>query len=369
MGSPRSARSPIGREPAVSANANWKSELSAILERHNSMHATRNKPVSHLTRASRSQGLYRSFNDLRTMGFRLSPAGLSERHIQWLMRYWTGHPQVATLPGDRSEKLVPRASPLSPAYIQQQLSFLRVFAGWIGKPGMVRPAEYYVDSMELVRRHYTARSDRSWSGNDLAAEQVIAVVSARDVRVGMQLELLLAFGLRRKEAVMFQPHLAEVPPWALPASFKGEQQYLAFIKVKRGTKGGRLRFTAVRTEAQRVALARARLFALNPDSHMGHPGLSLKQSLDRFTYIVRACGVTKAALGVTPHGLRHQFAGDLFFYLTHVPAPVRGGSGLLDPATLRDAYLEVARQLGHNRPPISNAYLGKPIAAKSAKAG
>lgn len=40
---------------------------------------------------------------------------------------------------------------------------------------------------------------------------------------------------------------------------------------------------------------------------------------------------------------------------------MRGGElGVLDAATMRAAYLEVARQLGHARPQIANAYLGTP---------
>jgi integrase len=63
---------------------------------------------------------------------------------------------------------------------------------------------------------------------------------------------------------------------------------------------------------------------------------------------------------VTPHGLRHQFAGDLYFEIAKVKAPVQDGEPLVDAASMKDAYRQVARQLGHNRPQISNAYLGSP---------
>ncbi|WP_395398818.1 hypothetical protein ACHMW6_18610 [Pseudoduganella sp. UC29_106] len=75
---------------------------------------------------------------------------------------------------------------------------------------------------------------------------------------------------------------------------------------------------------------------------------------------MRQVGLTKKELGVTPHGLRHQFAGDLYFDIARVKAPVRGGEVVIDRAVMLDAYRQVARQLGHNRPQISNAYLGQP---------
>jgi hypothetical protein len=75
-------------------------------------------------------------------------------------------PQLASF----SARSSPRRSAVSPATIQRYLSHLRVFAQWIGKPGMVYPAEAYVDDPKLVRRHYAAQRDKGWSaaGVDLA---------------------------------------------------------------------------------------------------------------------------------------------------------------------------------------------------------
>ncbi len=56
--------------------------------------------------------------------------------------------------------------PHSTPYIEQQLSFLRVYADtWIGKPGMVHPLADYVDDPARFKRSYTAKEDRSWEGN------------------------------------------------------------------------------------------------------------------------------------------------------------------------------------------------------------
>jgi len=341
-------------------NSNWKAELSAIIREHNDAHAVRNKEVSFNTRQARRQGLFRIFTLLRNLGFHVAPANLGARHIEVLMAYWTARP----LAGDDSRcggtRLGWPKTPYSAAYIQQQMSFLRAFSGWIKKDGLVKTAQRYVEDASLIRRSYCATEDRGWKSHGVDVEAKVKEVRSIDRHVGVQLQMMMAFGLRRKEAVMFSPAAAEVPLHALPEAHRSDAKYLAFLKVKRGTKGGRLRYAAVRTDEQREALVAAVLMAHGPRGHIGRPGLSLKQSLDLFSNVVRQVGLTKRELGVTPHGLRHQFAGDLYFDITKVKAPVQDGEPLIDAAAMKDAYRQVARQLGHNRPQISNAYLGSP---------
>jgi integrase len=134
----------------------------------------------------------------------------------------------------------------------------------------------------------------------------------------------------------------------VPASQHPADRYAVFLRIERGTKGGRLRFVAIRNRERHSALERALPFAPHPSSHLGHPGLTLKQSLKRFDNVMRKAGVTKKELGVTAHGLRHQFAQE---------APASGGDECADPAILNAALLEIARQLGHNRTAITRTYL------------
>lgn len=341
-------------------NSNWKAELSAIIQEHNDAHAERDKDISFNTRQARRQGLFRIFTLLRTMGFHTAPRNLSARHIETLMAYWTARPVTGSEAAAFSTRPDWPKIPYSAAYIQQQMSFLRVFAGWIKKDGLVRAAESYVDDPKLVRRSYCAIIDKGWERHGVDVMQKIAQVRAIDRHVAAQLQMMISFGLRRKEAVMFSPVEAEVPAHALPAGHPPGERYISFLRIKRGTKGGRLRFAAVRSDDQRGALDEAIQLAHGPRGHIGRPGLTLKQSLDLFSNVVRQVGLTKKELGVTPHGLRHQFAGDLYFDIAKVKAPVRDGEVLVDAAAMKDAYQEVARQLGHNRPQISNAYLGSP---------
>jgi integrase len=159
---------------------------------------------------------------------------------------------------------------------------------------------------------------------------------------------------------MFMPHIAVVGRENVPGSQHPSDRYAAFLRVERGTKGGRLRFVAIRNDEQRAAIEMALPFAPHASSHLGHPGLTLKQSLKRFDNVMRKAGVTRRHLGVTAHGLRHQFAQEFHVELTDVQAPVRGGEACVDAAILKAALLEIARQLGHNRPQIVNAYCGSP---------
>ncbi|MES2260589.1 MAG: integrase domain-containing protein [Pseudomonadota bacterium] len=327
----------------------WKGQLAEIIGRHNEMHASRSKVISHRTRDARSQALFRMFRQLRDLGFRVEPHNLGERHVAALMDFWCAQQKF---------KEAARQQSFSAAYIQQQLSILRVFARWIGKPGLVRGASAYVDDARLVTRHGAADQDHTWDGHGIDADELVRRIEGLDRHVGLQLRLMMAFGMRRKEAVMFRPHVAEVPAYALPDGHPSAQRFVSFLRIQRGTKGGRLRYTAVRNDLQRQALDEARQLARPHFGHVGPPGLSLKQALDRFSNVVRSVGISRNGLGVTAHGLRHEFANDLYFEIVRVRAPVRGGDPTLDPGVRLDAYRQVAEQLGHHRPRISGAYLG-----------
>jgi integrase len=343
----------------MSNNRLWKRKLQDQINAHNRQHGSKPKGVSNKTMHERACSLFRSFTLLRRLGFQIDPTHLAGRHVQLLVNYWTADARIAELCRQRGVAMRERAH--SSGYIEQQLSFLRVYTAWIGKPGMVRPLADYVDDPARFKRSYSARQDRSWEGNAIEYKSVVETVAAVDPRVAAQLALLLAFGLRRKEAVMFMPHIAVVGREDVPGSQHPSDRYAVFLRIRRGTKGGRLRFVGIRNDEQRSALELALQFAPHPSSHLGHPGLSLKQSLKRFDNVMRQAGVTRNHLGVTAHGLRHQFAQEFHVELTGVEAPVRGGDLCADAEVLKAALLEIARQLGHNRPTITDAYLGAPV--------
>ena len=128
----------------------WKRALQEILWQHNEKHASKPKSVSAKTQEERACSLFRCFADLHALGYKIrNPYCLGGRHISALVEDWVS-------PQPRA-----RRSTLSPATIQSELSALRTLATWIGKPGLVLPAERYVSDPALVTRHYAATRDHS----------------------------------------------------------------------------------------------------------------------------------------------------------------------------------------------------------------
>jgi integrase len=306
--------------------SDWKRELQDILDRQNILHAMKPKSVSFKTMHERANFLFAFFTELRRneeRNYKVLPSHLRGRHVKFMVSRWV-------------------ARGLSPGTIQIYLSYVRVFAGWIGKEGMVLEASRYVSAPLLVQRTLCAAADRSWSAQGVDCEELIGRVAEFDAFVGAQLAMQLAFGLRVKEAIMFQP-------------LRAVTEDGASITLLRGTKGGRMRLIPIDTDAKRAALDLARRVA--DGGHLGDPRRSLGQNRTRFYTVLARFGVTRRQLGVTAHGLRHQYGNDRYEHFAGAPSPVRGGDRL-DREVDRSARLQVAEELGHARENISTAYLG-----------
>jgi integrase len=328
----------------------WKRTLQEIVWAHNDRHARKPKSVSAKTQHERACALFRCFRDLHALGFKIrNPHRLGGRHVAALLADWTA---------DRPRA---RRAPLSAATVQNELSYLRTFAEWIGKPGLVRPVEAYGIAPDRVARHYAASTDRSWPGHGLDPDALIEQIAREDPWVGAELRVARAFGLRVKEAVMLQPRAAERAADGAPA-IAGEPG--EWLEVVRGTKGGRQRRVPIDSPAKRAALEVAKALVGSDVQPLGDPARTLKQNLDRLHNLLKKFRVTRAALGVTAHGLRHGYAAERYEAIAGTPAPVRGGTRPAPDAD-RDARRQVAEELGHGRPAITNAYLGavrRPIA-------
>jgi integrase len=326
----------------------WKRALQDIITAHNDRHATKPKSVSFKTQTERACSLFRCFRDLHSLGYKIrNPYCLGGRHIRALVADWTS-----------SEPRARRAR-LSPAMIHAELSHLRTFSAWVNKPGLVRPAEAYVSDAALVARRYAATRDHSWRAREIDADKLIEEIAAHDAWVGAELRLARAFGLRVKETVMLKPRLAEVPSGqaADPSGHPGP-----YLEVLRGTKGGRLRHIPIDTPAKRAALDAAQALVAGDSQHLADPRRTLIQNLNRLGNVLKKFSVTKRALGVTAHGLRHEYAGDRYEAAAGVSPPVRGGTRP-DRETDHSIRLRIARELGHSRVQIVAAYLGSPDAA------
>jgi integrase len=318
---------------------NWKAVLMSLIKLHNAKHSTKNKGVSIKTMEDRRRFYFGFFTELRReTRFKVEPRQLRGRHVEVMVERW-----------------VERG--LSTATIHNYLSFIRTFAEWLGKNGMVREPAFYVgpDSPHANRRQ-VATTDKSWSSKGIDIDALIAKVAETDQWVGLQLELCHRFGMRPKEARHFRPHDAvRTREQALVADTAAFPECDTFVRLDKGTKGGRVRDVPVETDAQRELLARLKSL-VPPGCYVGRPDKTAKQNQYRFYYVVRLHGISQKKLGVVAHGLRHQVANDRFAEASGVSSPVRGGDIPAD--LLADARYRVARLLGHARERAATFYIG-----------
>jgi len=312
--------------------------LDILLELFNTRHTALNKTVSHKTRHERAQFLRRFFRDLKgKAGFNTvpDPRNLGQRHIQAMVAIW-------------------QRDSLAPATIQTYMSFLRGLSNWLGKAGFVRAPAHYGLSPQEYQRHEVANADKSWSAKGIDATAVIAEICAFDRHVGASLRLMHAFGLRRKESVQVRP-FEHVQPFERTGLAPEQQESESCLWVK--GKGGRVRWIPITSSEQQEALTFARTVVHSQASPIGNPARDLRGNLRRLDYALARFGLTRAALGVTAHGLRHQALNDAYEAQTGVPTPVRGGGTVALDAD-RAARYKVSNLAGHARLRAAGAYIG-----------
>ena len=273
----------------------------------------RNRDGSHNTQADRMRSLALAARQLREAGFRqMKASSLKGRHAQALLDRW-------------------QEEGLSSGTIKNRLSHLRWWAEKIGKAGIL-PADN--TQLGVAERRYVTNVSK-------ARELGTGLEEITDVHVRMSLQLQAAFGLRREEAIKFQPSYAD----------RGNH-----IALKGSwTKGGRERTVPITTTEQRDALHAAHRLA-------GTGSLIPANK----TYIQQRNvydGQCKAASLSHMHGLRHQYAQSRYETLTGRPSPAAGGPLVteLSPTQRiedRHARQTISRELGHERVHITAIYLG-----------
>ncbi|MCL2160858.1 MAG: integrase domain-containing protein [Betaproteobacteria bacterium] len=321
--------------------------LRLIVQEHNWRHSSKNKGVSHKTMAERGRFCFWLFDFLRQppWHFKLDPRSFGERHVVTVTQYWQAEA---------------KAGRMSPATIQTYFSFMKTFVGWIGKAKMVKAIGRYFDDPNLYKRTLASSIDKSWRAQGVEFDEVIREVEAYDVRAAASLKLMRAFHLRFKESLMLRPHVDVISA----ARAKRPDNGIAFyLDTHRGTKGGRERMIPIDSPRREAAIDYARRVAMGAKDSVGDPRLDLDQALRRLRYVMERFGITRAALGVTPHGLRHQGAAEEYEAMTGQKPPVAGGK-LVDRESDRRAREKISADLGHGRTVITSAYLGKPIAVR-----
>ncbi len=157
----------------------------------------------------------------------------------------------------------------------------------------------------------------------------------------MSLHLQAAFGLRREEAIKFQPSYAD----------RGDH-----IALKGSwTKGGRERTVPITTTEQRDALQAAH--------HLAGTGSLIPANKTFIQQRHVYDGQCKAAGLSNMHGLRHRYAQMRYETLTGWKSPAAGGPGTaqLDLSQrLADRHVrqQISHELGHERVKVTAVYLG-----------
>ena len=153
---------------------------------------------------------------------------------------------------------------------------------------------------------------------------------------------------------MLRPHIDVVTAAQTGLTNASADHYL---DTHRGTKGGRRRYVPIDSDAKRAALEFARRVAVRTQDSLADPSHNLDQADRRMRTVLEKFGVTRKSLGITSHGLRHQYAIKRYRDRTGVPPPVQGGPRV-DVQLDKRARLEIAEELGHSRTQITNGYLG-----------
>lgn len=301
-------------------------ELSKVFKEHITKGANKEKVVGQETIEKRKEVILGFFADLYRLKLKLRKLkNLSQKHLVAVFRHLEEQGQ-------------------SPATIQNKISIMRTFCGWIGKNGMVLDASAYVQEPISIRRTTVVQEDKSWEGNGLDVLAKIADVEKEDELAAGALMLCYGFGLRIREAVLMNVFKAE----------DGDS-----LKVVYGTKGGRARSVPIEHEWQRVLFEKAKSMADQKTGRFLRRGGHAEASIRRIYYMMEKRELTLAGMGVSAHGLRHQYVHERFYELLGIQAPVKGGNlSEVGQAEMDEATGKLMERLGHSRLTIGAAYYG-----------
>lgn len=267
---------------------------------------------SRSTQAARFKILQMVSEHLHAEGFKLpSIKSLKPKHIDALLQRWKGEE-------------------LSAGTLKNRMSHIRWWAEQVGKKSILKSNEDYgIPCREMHK------------GNKAQKLDLDKLQGIDCPRLKMAVRLQAAFGLRREEALKFQPRLADKGDCiALKASW---------------CKGGRARVVPILNERQRDLLNEAH--ELVGSASMIPDDKKYIDHLNTYNHQVLQAGFSKL------HGLRHNYAQWRYKQLTGENPPAQGGikRAEMTPEQAHCDILarrEISRELGHDRIDVTNVYLG-----------
>ena len=275
----------------------------------------RNRDGSYSTQANRQRILALIANQLTALGFRrMSTHSLKPKHVDALVKHWMSEGIAA-------------------GTIKNRMNCLRWWAAKVDRRNVIaRSNDFY----GIPDRQFVSTASKATEVGQTQLQDI------KDDFVRMSLELQRSFGLRREEAIKFNPHFAD----------RGDH----IVLKASWTKGGRERVIPLLSATQRDVLDRAHRLAgtgalIPSDKHY----IQQLRIYERHT--------TQAGLSRL-HGLRHAYAQQRYLDLTGWPSPAAGGptATQLSPQQRQQdhiARLTVSQELGHSREQISAVYLSR----------
>lgn len=304
----------------------WKATLAQLMRTDGKYTADGKKSVSYATQQARREHLYRAFNDIRQLGFKvLHVKNITGKHVLALAKHYAERVQKGSLSGKT---------------VQNRFSHLRTFSKWINKPGLIKPIDHYLDIP--LKRPEKLETSRSWVDQGKDTTEVLGPLKSANKRVFDALLLQRHFGLRSKESILIRPHLAD----------KGN-----ILIVSHGTKGGRDRFVPIETITQREILDQIKNY-IGKNESLVPKGESYENFRRKYYRTLARHGISRKT-GITAHGLRHEHLNELYEQATGEKTPIRGGN-LHQTDKELDSFGRnlVAERAGHSRESIASAYIG-----------
>ena len=322
--------------------------ILTFLKQHNRWHATKDKLVTPEHGHKRYRVLGNSFLEiLPALGYEpTSLLKLKEKHFVAVVRQWE---RDGKRPGTMQGRY---------AVFTWVCTRLRKQSCLPEHPALV------LDDPNRWRVPTVARVEKTPSSRGIDVVKILEEMAEEHPIVATQLRAQEGFGLRTKEAVRLHPK----------ADDRGE-----YLLLTRGTKGGRPRTVSLydfeadfdltrgdvvvwairENTAKRALLEQLKRLAHRRGSLIPKQ-YSLAQWRQHVSQVAAEFGLTKSALGATPHGLRHEYLCRRAEQISGLPRALRRE----DPLTRREIIRDrVARQIvaidaGHHDTYTTETYYG-----------
>lgn len=300
--------------------------------------------VSGDTSTKQSETMENLFDDLASLGMRLKDVRhLSRKHVVAAIKLWVRKGQA-------------------PATLQTKISAVRRFVTLIGKPEIMPKGAAWSNILrdagldpKRFKRAYIAVESKSWLAAGVDPWSKIEEVWTSSPVCGAALLLQLISGARVKESLSDSPMLMDCE---------------TFLRLEKGTKGGRKRDVRLAVTEEEFAVARKALERIKivastlPRRILCLPGKDFKQMRQHFYYVLRKHGITMKGEGIIPHGLRHGFLQSRYNAVSGLPAPVLREAPpqayAENAEAVAAAKVQVSGDAGHSRD-ASYYYTGNPI--------